>query len=181
MRIVGRYFAIGATLGSVSGLVALVLIWVWLTVHLGVFGLLLGWIPGAVVAVALWLTMVVFWGPILFVGAMTSLSLVLLRVHPGHGWSAPAPFVEHPSEDQIHAPRDTDAAPEAGPDIQPQSPAETSSLEPTPPAETPPAGQGPEAAPSPAPTPKAAPAARGPLEDLGDAAAAGDTSRKRPN
>ena len=41
MRVIGRYFAMGATLGSVSGLVALVLIWTWMTVHLGVFGFLI--------------------------------------------------------------------------------------------------------------------------------------------
>ena len=39
MRSIARYFAAGAKLGSVAGLIVLVLIWAWFTLHLGAWGL----------------------------------------------------------------------------------------------------------------------------------------------
>jgi len=175
MRVIGRYFAIGATLGSVSGLVLLVLVWAWMTLHLGVFGFLVGWIPAGLAAVAVWLSMVLLWGPILLVGAMISAALLVLRAHPGREWPAREPPAASDSDE-----RSTDAAP----------PRETGRAEPpeaeyAPPAPSPsppiPAGDQaatsvPPAAPPPLTTP--APSLR-PSEDLNsDAAAAGDTSHR---
>src|SRR5580700_5331313 len=84
MRVVGRYFAIGASLGSVTGLVTLVLVWGWMTIHLGLFGFLVGWIPGGLAAGALWLIMVVLWAPILIVALMVAAGLLAWGLHPGH-------------------------------------------------------------------------------------------------
>jgi hypothetical protein len=173
MRVVGRYFAIGATLGSVTGFAALVLIWVWLSIHLGFFGLLLGWIPGGVVGAFLWLMMVVFWGPILIVGAMVSLGLVLLRAHAWRGEGSWEAAPARPSN-EVHGSRDMEAAPDASSPVDEQ-PAAAAPAEP---AQTP-SGQAVLAEPSSsqaAPTPLQTPS-----DDLGgDAAAAGDTSHKHP-
>jgi hypothetical protein len=174
MRIVGRYFVIGATLGSVSGLVALVLVWTWLTIHLGPLGLLLGWIPAGVVAAGLWLAMVIFWGPILIVGAMVSMVLLMLRAHTGLGWSRWERAPDHPSE-AVYGPRDAEAPPPPNSDRQIGS-------EPLPESVSPPSGQAGDApAPSAAePQTQPAAAAAATTDDLGgDAAAAGDTSHRR--
>jgi hypothetical protein len=176
MRVVGRYFAIGATLGSVTGFAALVLIWVWLSIRLGFFGLLLGWIPGGVVGAFLWLMMVVFWGPILIVGAMASLALVLLRAHAWRGGTSWDETPARPS-DEVHGSHDMEASPDAASPPVDEQPAAAPAGEPV----TPPSGQAapPEpsssqAAPAPAPI-------QTPSDDLGgDAAAAGDTSHKHP-
>jgi hypothetical protein len=179
MRVVGRYFAIGATLGSVTSLVALVLIWTWMTIHFGLFGFLIGWIPAGLVAAALWLTMVVFWGPILMVGAMASLGLLLFAGHPRHHWSLPPDEGREP--DMSAPPADTAQAPDTDLPAIHQSAEEA----PVAPAPTPPPPGASSAEPPPASvsTPSARPAHREsrPSDDLGgDAAATGDTSRKPP-
>ncbi len=172
MRIVGRYFAIGATLGSVSGLVALVLIWTWLTIHMGVLGLLLGWIPAGIAGAALWLAMVVLWGPVLIVGAMISLGLLLLRAHTWRDGSAPESPTDRPS-DEVHGSRHPDTTDEPGPSFDQTPAAPPPALSASGPAEGP--------APSSSPTAPAPPAPRAAPDDLGgDAAAAGDTSRRPP-
>jgi len=175
MRVIGRYFTIGATLGSVSGLVLLVLIWTWMTVHLGLFGFLVGWIPAGLAAAALWLTMVLFWGPILIVGAMISAALLVLRVHPARDWP-----VREPPEARDSEERSTDEATprETGPTEPRDAQAAQGAATPQPPPIAP-ADQAAIVAPA-NPTPQATPAPNPrPSEDLGgDAAAAGDTSRK---
>jgi hypothetical protein len=192
MRVVGRYFAIGATLGSVSSLVALVLIWGWMTIHLGLLGFAFGWIPAGLAAGLLWLAMVVFWGPVLIVGAMVAAALVVLTSHERHGrgWEEP-PTVASPEERFAPAPETEDPQTE-GPGA--EAPAEPATppareVETAPPAPLPPIGQssGPlspsqePGASSPASAAPAAPPAaqQRPPDDLGgDAAAAGDTSRR---
>jgi type IV secretory pathway VirB10-like protein len=176
MRVIGRYFTIGATLGSVSGLVMLVLIWAWMTLHLGLFGFLVGWIPAGLAAAAAWLTMVLFWGPILIVGAMISAALLLLRAHPGREWTVREPPAASDSDE-----RSTDAAPEREtdqaepPDAEYAPPATSPSPPPIRPGDqaatiVPPATAAPLATPAPSPRPS---------EDLNsDAAAAGDTSHR---
>lgn len=178
MRVIGRYFAIGATLGSVSGLIVLVLIWIWMTVHLGLLGFLVGWVPAGLAAAALWLTMVLFWAPILIVGAMISAMLLALRPHHGRDWPAhEPPPISEPDERPIDAAPSPEVGPTAPLGAEDQAPpaAAQPSLEP-------PAGQTATDAPPTSPAapiaPALAPNAR-PSEDLGgDAAAAGDTSRK---
>ncbi len=177
MRVIGRYFAIGATLGSVSGLVVLVLIWTWMTMHLGLFGFLIGWIPAGLAAAALWLTMVLFWGPILIVGAMISAALLVLRAHPGRDWSVREPPASSDSDERstdTAPPRD--AGPAEAPDVEQAPPAAAAPA----PSPTSPADQSASSAPSASPAPLATPAPNPrPPEDLNsDAAAAGDTSRK---
>lgn len=188
MRVVGRYFAIGGALGSVSGLVVLVLIWTWMTVHLGLLGFLVGWVPAGLAAAAVWLVMVVFWGPVLIVGAMISLALLLLGVRGGHhrDWDE-APAAREPEEAPAppvtEAPRDA-AAPT--PQERPEEPPALLAPPPTPGPPAPPgAGEpssGPATQPSVQPRALSAPSPRArPSDDLGgDAAAAGDTSRPRP-
>jgi uncharacterized membrane protein len=192
MRVVGRYFSIGATLGSVSGLVALLLIWGWMTIHLGVLGFAFGWIPAGLAAGLLWLTMVVFWAPVLIIGTIAAAALVMLTHHGRHGkaWEEP-PAATTPEERLAPAPEEEEprtlgTEPEA-----PASPAAREvEAEPPPPATPlPPIGLAPgslgEPPASGAPPPaSAAPPAEAnpqqrPSDDLGsDAAAAGDTSRK---
>jgi len=184
MRVVGRYFAIGATLGSVSALVALVLIWTWMTVHLGVLGFLLGWIPAGLAAAALWLAMALFWGPILIVGALMPLVLLALHAHAvrHRSWETP-PAV---SEPETPPAADADAPREADRQASHEPSADTT-LSPPPPGAPPlspppnspenalaPATPGANAAIPPPPQPRSS-------DDLGgDAAAAGDTSHKPP-
>jgi hypothetical protein len=184
MRVIGRYFAMGATLGSVSGLVALVLIWTWMTIHLGVFGFLVGWIPAGLAAAALWLVMVLFWGPILIVGAMISLTLLLFRGHPGRDWSPREPPAAS-EPDEVPAPPETDAPRDAAAPAAPapadEAPPMTPAPAPPPAMSPPPASPPPLSAPSPGPTPPPpAPRARAPESLDADADAAGDTSRKPP-
>ena len=180
MRVIGRYFAMGATLGSVSALVALVLIWTWMTVHLGVIGFLFGWIPAGLAAAALWVVMVLFWGPILIVGAMASLILLLLRGHPARDWSPREPPASS-EPDETPAPPETEAPRDAAPS-EPRPPTEESPAAPAPPPPAPPADQPAVSTPPPsAPAPPPSTARTRPPEDLGgDAAATGDTSRKPP-
>jgi outer membrane biosynthesis protein TonB len=189
MRIVGRYFATGATLGSIGGLVALVLIWSWMTLHLGLFGFLVGWIPAGLVAAAVWITMVVFWAPILVLSTVIGMIVLALGDHHDRerDWAAP-PAARPPEE----APAPTDQAPtdEAPPHDAPP-PAEAAP-EPPPPDVVPPAPPRADipapaappvlsAQPPPAPPSEAPPRKARPTDDLGgDAAAAGDTSRSRP-
>jgi len=177
MRVIGRYFSIGATLGSVSGLVMLVLVWTWMTVHLGLLGFLVGWIPAGLAAAALWLAMVVFWGPILIVGAMISAALLVLRAHPGRDWSIHEPPAASEADDRSTggaSPREAD----------PAIPREAQSEPPATAAPQPPLGplenQAATAVPPASPAAPAAPApnTRQPEDLGGDAAAAGDTSRK---
>jgi hypothetical protein len=185
MRVVGRYFAIGASMGSVAALVSLVVVWGWMTIHLGLFGFLVGWIPAGLIAAAIWLIMVPFWGPVLIVGVMIAVGMAVWGVHLGRErhwreWPEPPAAVE---------PDDANAPPTEGPaagdmprpsfsehDQISQPPAETA---PTAPLAEPPAPPGLAAAPGQAQGPRAvAPSAH---DDLGgDAAAAGDTTRKRP-
>ena len=183
MRLVGRYFGIGATLGSVTGLLTLVLVWGWMTIRLGVLGFLLGWIPAGLAAAALWLAMVVFWGPILVVGTMIALVLALISQGRHRAWDrtwdAP-PEASAPGE--AAASSQTDAQRDAAPahDTATPPPAEAPIAPPAPleiPAPNPSsaAASAPFSAPAPAP-----PRGRSPEDLGGDAAAAGDTSRKRP-
>ena len=178
MRLIGRYFAVGATLGSVSGLVVLVLIWTWMTIHLGLLGFLIGWIPAGLAAAGVWLAMVVFWGPILVVGAMVSAELLLIRSHPGRDWS----FRESPAAsgpDEAPATTDADGAsrqPEGETPITPTPASPPISSTDQPIAAAPLPGLAP-----PPPPARPFPSHVTPSDDLGgDAAAAGDTSRPRP-
>jgi hypothetical protein len=195
MRVIGRYFAIGATLGSVSSLVALVLIWGWMTIHLGLLGFALGWIPAGLTAGLLWLAMVVFWGPVLVVGAMVAAALVVLTSHHPHGraWREP-PAVASPEERLAPAPEPNEPqteSPGAEAPAEPITPParEAETAPPAPRTPLPPIGpspapltpsQEPGASPPASAAPTAPPTTRQrPSDDLGgDAAAAGDTSRK---
>jgi hypothetical protein len=182
MRLIGRYFAVGATLGSVMGFAALVLIWGWMTIHLGVLGFLLGWIPAGIAAATLWLAMVVFWGPILVVGTMIVMVLALFAHGSHDGWRRPRdepPEASEPGDaSSPHAEAPREVAPAPMPETAAPPPAESPLTPPAPPLPPSAAPTTPLTAPlAPAPTP---PRAR-PSDDLGgDAAAAGDTSRKRP-
>ncbi|HEX4181141.1 MAG TPA: hypothetical protein VHY32_10155 [Caulobacteraceae bacterium] len=184
----GRYFATGATLGSISGLVALVLIWSWMTIHLGLLGFLVGWIPAGLAAAAVWVTMVVFWVPVLVIGVLIAMIALALGGgrHHDRDWEtppvasppreAPAPLPIPPEE---AAPRD-DAPPPEQEQTAPPPPVTA----PPPPPEAPPLSASPKTPPSapatPPPAPPRTPNSRQ-TEDLGsDAAAAGDTSHTRP-
>jgi hypothetical protein len=183
MRIVGRYFAVGATLGSVASLATLVLIWSWMAIHLGVLGFLLGWIPAGLAAAAVWLIMVVFWGPIVVVAAMVVAALLAWTISGGreHAWREP-PAASEPDE----AP--TPPAPEEfhppGPRDQPEPPpveAPPAAAPPEQPDESPAPGAPPVSSAPPAPPPRTLVPRGRQTDDLGgDAAAAGDTSRKPP-
>jgi hypothetical protein len=188
MRVVGRYFAVGASLGSVSGLVALVLIWSWMTIHLGLLGFLVGWIPAGLAAGAIWLTMVVFWGPVVVVAAMIAAALLVFGAHGhrGRDWDTRSPDSEPevaPSPPETEAPRDaapprTDPEPEPAPLASPPAPAETPSV---PPFESAPLPETPSPPATPVTKPAPPPRSRPPTDELGgDAAAAGDTSRRHP-
>jgi len=190
MRILGRYFAIGAALGSAFGLAALVVIWGWLSIHLGLLGFLVGWIPGGLVAVAIWLIMVVFWAPLLLVGGIAAILWLALiasadREDRGETWPAPPPPVERaPPEPEppYVPPAERDQGDSLAPPPPPppfpgaDAPAPPENAPQTPPAAaplTPPSSARPRAEPAPQ---------RPQTDDLGsDAAAAGDTSHKRPH
>jgi hypothetical protein len=186
MRVVGRYFAIGASLGSVTGLVSLVLVWGWMTIHFGLFGFLVGWIPAGLIAAALWLIMVALWGPLLIVGMLVAVGLLAWSLHSGRDrhwrdWREP-PVAAEP-EDGAAPPTEpsADGSPPPAPPGLGAAQAPPADAAPAP--ATPNPGAPPPSAPTTSPSSeKPAPRAEPPAaDDLGgDAAAAGDTSRRGP-
>jgi hypothetical protein len=184
MGIVSRYFGAGATLGSMSALVVLVLVWAWMTIHLGPIGFLVGWIPAGLAAFATWLVMTLFWGPLTVLAILIALALLALGGPRRVSETPPvvAPEAE-PTAPEVEAP----GAPSAPPDALPAAPP-TPATPVSPDPASPPPGAAPtgsiEGAPIPAtPTSRpTTPTRKGaPRDDLGaDAAAAGDTSHSRP-
>lgn len=184
MGIVSRYFGTGATLGSMSAFLVLALVWAWMTIHLGPIGFLIGWIPAGFAAVVTWLVMTLFWGPLTVLAVLIVVALLALS---GRGRFRETPSATPPEAapvaPEIEAPRDmpqsSDVIPTApSPSLAPVSPDATPA-----PADAAPAGPA-EAAPAPpTPTPRSSAPIRmaAPRDDLNaDAAAAGDTSHRRP-